>query len=1142
MKVSIRDLFNRWTGKVAITSVTAKNTSVAINGPNSGPVTINNLDTIVEAVSKSNAAQYAVLTQGVVGDLHTEFDRQVDQYREQMNSGAVKIALGSFEKLLADQEDKLSDLLMFRIKANIALCNYQLGNLVQAPSLLLEACTYAPDDRRAIANKVLAYVLQDDCDKALAFGSQKMQEDPNNELLAGFLLQAARIKDQNEDEFVDPFYQFSERVQLSRAVRIAHIHLLASRRVEGWRAMAQKFLEEYPDDAQAKNLIAIGILHHYVDHRQSANGFTFTKDEVDELKLAAEYIDIEWQEFKSSDRAAHSGDLQNIQNMLILYKLTDDVDALVKECTYVLTELAGDQEVIEATARSLIDLQETELFEQAVQKVANPIDARKLRFLNKIARKDWEGLSKFQDYSIEKFDGQFASHAKVVVYIARAFVGQARGKEQLAQLLESCELDSRGRLLLFEFAAASNVNSVARMAHAYGHDRVSERSEVIEFFHYMKLVRFLMLWREIVLRLEFHPAAGENYELKHMLALGFLNEYPIRAEAVEFFEKYVISNTEGFELLSGVFYFKRNDFPRAVPLVEKYLENGGGDLFAFIVLCDIAKLSNDTIALKKLFDTYDPGSLEGTPEQRIHIAKVRASIGEGGEALAEAYRVLVENPDSAAVALGFFSIFLMAEKTEILDSTTVIGNNCHYRLVSSEGEAIEKTVETNTEDLLGLTPERVDFYTRRIWGQGIGYEFTQEKLQGDIVWRLEEIKHHYLHAFHQICKNYESQFPDAGGLWALKIDNDNLQPLLDFMQRQTDRDEMIFGEILEKHMPLEIASGISKKNIFDLYNLVRAKGGMVNTCVGTKEERLSAMQLVESYQGRPAILDTYAAKVVVELSILGSLKAFFGHVIVSHSTIQTLQMMAVDKAEFPCAEDSGHSHILRIIEQLQTTCEIVEFNFPRSSDELTEKLIELNAGGIAPYFIAKERGALFISEDAFSREFGAHAYKVSDSAWLQIVINMLVQRGLISREQYARSILGLAERKHSFVATGAILLEHTYQSDTTADLSQLSILCEFVGGPNAELDSHYQLILQFIFARWLLDYNPNYDLALENVLFMSHGDAFPSTKAMKATSLLLERLIAIPGGRDKLFDLVDLPVLRLKKFIIGWLKGHFYSS
>lgn len=1139
--MNLRDLFNRLAGKPGSTNVVAKNSSVAINGPNSAPVIINDVETITEAVSKSNVAQYAALAQGIAGELQTEFDRQVDHYREQMNSGAVKHALESFEKLLVDQKNNLGDLLLFRIKANIALCQYQLGNFAKAPTLLLEACTYAPEDKRAIAFKALAYILKEDCDAALEYGYNKILEYPDNEILAGFILQAVRIKYHNTSDFVDPFEKFSERLRLNQGVRIAHIHLLASQRVEGWRELAQDFFKEYPDDAQVKNLIAMGILHHYVDNRQTANGFTFTQEEVSELKTAADYLSADWKEFKESDRVAHASDLQNIQNLLILYKLTNNVDALIKECSYVLAELADDQQIVEITAQSLIDLQELELFEQAVQKVADPVNAKKLQFLNKLARKDWQSLSKVQDYSFEKFDEKFSTHARVAVYIARASVGLARGKDQLSNLLTNCELDSRGRLLLFEFSAASKILSIAKMAHEYGYGRVTERTEEIEFFHYMKLVRFLMLWREIVTRLEPHPAASESYELKHMLALGFLNEHPIRAEAVVFFEKYITPNPRGFELLAGVFYYKRNDFARAVPLIEKYLSEGGEDLFAFVVLCDIAKLSHDIVALKKLFDTYDLDALDGAPEQLMHVARLRASIGQGEKALAEAYQLWVDHPDSAPIALGYFGTFIMVEKDAILGAVTVVGNGCHYRLVPSEGKAIEKTVEPGTEDLLELSPEKVDFYTQQVWGKTVGYEFTQQKLQGDIVWRLEEVKHPYLYAFHDVCQTYETRFPTAGGLWSLKVENNNIDSLLALIQRQNEWDDVLFGEILEKSMPLEIASGLSKKGIFDVYDLVRSRSGMISTCVGTKEERQDAMQLVESYQGRSAVLDTYTAKIVVELGILDALKEFFGSVAVSQNTLQALQMMSVDKTDFLGGVGPGHSDLVQVVTKIQKVCEVVEYNFPMSLDELTDKLVETNAGSISPYFIAKDRGALFISEDSYSRGFAAHLYNVTDGVWLQVVINVLAQRGIISRDMYARAVLGIAERKHQFVSVGPILLDYVYQNDTSINLSQLSTLCGFIGGPGAELESHYQLILQFILARWVLDYNPRYDLAVETLLATSHGDAFPSAKAMKATAMLLERLILIPGGKRRLMELRDLPVLRLRNFIIGWWNGHFYK-
>ncbi|GLH36203.1 hypothetical protein [Pseudomonas moraviensis] len=1139
--MNLRDLINRYIGKPVDTNVAAQNSSVAINGPNNAPITINDVDAIAEALSKSGVVQYAALAQGVAGGLQTEFDRQIDHYKDQMNSGAVKTALASFEKLLVDQKNNLTDLLIFRVKANIALCQYQLGSTSKAPNLLLEACTYAPEDKRAVAFKTLAYILDGDNDKALEYGSEKILDQPDNEILAGFILQATRIKYHNNDTYVDPFDQFSERVKLNQSVRIAHIHLLASQGVDGWKDLAKNFLEEFPDDAQVKNLIATDILHHYVNNRQTANGFTFTEDEVGELKLAADYIATDWQTFKTSDRVAHDSDLQNIQNLLILYKLSNNIEALTRECSYVLTELTDDQQIIEIIARSLIDLQEAELFERAVEKVADNAKEKKLRLLNKIARKDWVGLSAIQDYAIDRFDNPFADHARVVIYISRAFVGKARGKEQLKELLANSELDSRGRLLLFEFAAASEIFSIAKMAHSYGYTRVTERSEVIEFFHYMKLVRHMMLWQEIVSRLESHPAAIENYELKHMLALGFLNEHPIRAEAVDFFEKHIIPNPQGFELLAGCLYFKRNDFKRSVPLIEKYINNGGQDLFAFIVLCDIAKLSNDTSALKQLFDTYDLTTLHGTPEQRMHIAKLRASLGQGAEALAEAYQLWIDNPDLAPIALGFFGTFIMVEKDKILDAVTVVGNGCYYRLVPSEGQAIEREVEPNSEDLLELSPEKVDFYTRQVWGKGAGYEFIQEKLQGNIVWKVEEVKHPYLYAFHEICKTYETRFPTAGGLWSLRVEDNNLDSLLAILQRQVDWDDTLFGEIIDKNMPLEIASGLSKKGIFDVYDLVRSRAGAVSTCVGTEEERLSAMRLVESYQGKPVILDTYTARVAAELGLLDSLSSFFSSVIVPHSTLQTLQMLSVDKEGLFGAVSAESARALEAISMIQGRCEVVEYNFPRESDELTNQLVKMNAAGIAPYFIAKDRAALFISEDSYSRGFASNIYQLLDSVWLQAVLNVMLQRQAITFELYSNAMLGLAERKHRFVSVGFYLLEYVYKNDSTPDLSQMSTLCEFIGGPQAELESHFKIILQFILMRWLLDYNPNYDLALESLLLNNHGDAFPSVKAMKATSMLLDKLIAIPGGRLKLRELMDLPVLRLKRFIVGWWHGHFYK-
>ncbi|SPY99988.1 Uncharacterised protein [Pseudomonas luteola] len=1142
----LRDLVKRINIGSSTTNVVANEGSVLIQGNNSGQINLNinpasDAEAITTAVSKGFHEQYLHISKEDTEKFQSEIDREIDEYREMMNSGKAKNALGLLEKLISKQEHNLTEVQKFRAKANIAICYLYLGDVVRAPRLLLEACSYAPEDRRAIANKVLALTLGGKIDEAIEFGSIKINDDPNNELLANFILQTTRIKFQNSKMPSDPYEGFTERVKFDKGVQIAHIHLLASQQIDGWKDLAAEFIEQYPDDAQVKNIIANDTLFNFVKQRQTTNGFTFTRAELDELKQVADWISLSWNSFKSSDHMADSNDLQNIENLLILYKLTDDIDSLKKESSYVLKKLHSDQRLIETTAKCLIHLKEIELFEQAVAKISDQAVAKRLTFLRMVSSKDWEGLGRVKDYQLEKFEDDFAIEAKVVVYIARAYLGCAQGKVNLEVLLRSTELGSRARLLLFEFGAESRVETVARLAHSYGLNRVSEDTDEIEFLHYMKLVKFLMLWDEIIMRLDVYRHASDNYELKHMLALSYLNEHPIRSEGVDFFKEKILPYVKGYELLAGLFYYKQNDFTASKELIELYLEEGGNDLYAVIVLSNIAKLDNDDAYLDKILNGYDIKIMSGTPEQRMHIARLKASIGKGDEALLEAFELLDKNQNSAQIWLGYFGIFLTASKTDALESTKVVGNNCYFKLVSSENEVIERNTDSNTADQVILTPDKVDYYVSMVWGKGVGFEFTVERLIKKQSWKLTEIKHQYLEAFHLVCREFEKRFPNEGGLWALKIENDNIQPLLDFMAAQMEQDETLIGQILEKHMPLAIAAGMSKKTVFNIRDSMIAKVGKINTCIGTHEERSNALNLIEKFKGRSVVLDAYTIWVVAELGLIESFKAYFESIIISHSILHELKVMAANEIAGLTDGQFSRENILKVIKNIESNCEVITYNFSRSLDDLSGKLLEISQQAVAPYFITKERGALFVSEDAFSRSFAQNIYQINESAWLQPVIMVLGKQRLLSAQEYTEKTIELARRKHSFVSINFFVLEHAYQADDTNSLSRFFHLVEFIGGTQAELESSYKVILRFIIQRWILDYNPGCQQAVEDLLSISHGDAFPTAKAMKATSLLLNKLVATPGGLEKLNELSNYPILRLRKFIHEWYRGHFFS-
>ncbi|TNB77459.1 hypothetical protein FHJ31_27635 [Pseudomonas sp. Fig-3] len=1141
------------------TNVTATRGGVAVNGDNYGTIISNDRDEIKSALAEVITSQAEMRSLGVEGELQSEIGRQIDHYRDLMNSGRVTEARSLYTELLSHQAKNLQPISIFRIKANIGICDHLLGKPEEAARLLLEACTYAPDDQRAVAFKAFALILQGKTNEAIDYGLKELERHPNNETLAEFVLQATRIHYQYSDFFDDPYENFSDELKRSKSVRLAHIHLLSSKNSSIWRALADEYLSEEPDDLLAKSLVALGIIQSYIDERQSQNGFKFSAEDVLKINIAAGYLDDYWSDFKGSDRFANGWDLQVVQGLIISYKLSASRDRLRELCIYTLSELSDDQGLINTTIKCLLDLDEPELCRKAIDKLDNYEEARKLRFLLLVAQQDWEGLSSFQDYQLAKFDGDFLCQAKIVVYIARAKKGDSVGKAKLEALLATSLLDSRARLLLFEFSRASGIKTIAEIAYAYGSKFIADKTDVIEFFHYMKLLRSLMMWKEIISRLSVCPDVADNYDLKHMLALAFINEHPLRAEAVCFYEELALA-PKGFELLLGIYYFRRNSFEMARQCITQYYSSGGTDLFGFLALIDMAKNERNLPALSELFLLYDIDRFNGPPDQWMHVASALVMIGDSKKGLELAHRLYVENPEISKVALSYFHIFINANKDVLMDDALAVSGGCHIKLVCSDDTVIERNVSESIEDDLSLNPEGVDPYVKKVYGMKPGFEYEQVKFQGVVRWRLEEVKHKFLDAFHNVCATYESKFPEAGGLWSIKVEDGNVQSLLDFIRRQAEKDEGFIATVSEKNIPLEVAAGMWKKNVFQVSDLMRVSKGSIYTCAGTVEERDRAIEAIRRYEGKAVVLDTYTAWVAAELNLLTVLSDYFETVLVSQSSLDSLRKLVRETGDregstFSIGWRSGtfikneytEADLAAEIERLSdcadainAVCKVVHFDFPTGLDELTELLLEISPEAIETYFIAKENKALLLSDDGFSRGFALNAYELSESAWLQIFINEAMRDGRISPAAYVDAILGLCRFKHTSVSISTYVLDSIFERDLTTELVEFRAVCEYLGGSSAEEKSHFDLVLRFIIKHWLLAYNSTNNSLVEDFLQLSHGDAYPSAKVKKATSILLERMRLMPDGVRLLNELANFPILRLRGFIRDWWVGHFY--
>ncbi|MDV6777022.1 tetratricopeptide repeat protein [Pseudomonas aeruginosa] len=1150
-----------------ITNVSAENGSVAVGGGVYAPVVVNNNNledmkealrsVMAESAAKSITASQVDIDQALQG----EFDQFIDEYKRKIEAGKVKTALELFNDLYSRKSAKLTPIQIFRIKANIAICHLNLGGAQKAADLLHEACNFAPDEPKAIANRVLAYLLEGNIERGYSLAVDCLKTSPNNEWLAANALHAARAC--SDDGQV--YELIGNEAKECECVCAAYVEYLASRRAENFRQTANDYLEKFPQNYSIRNVIALNELEAIVNAHNEEGSSRFPIDKPEKLDNAVAVLEESWNSFESSERIIHPADEADANNLLICYALQANIKKLSEFCLNFINKYPTCEKLIELITQISLDFQLDEVFERAVPLLSDETAQRKYRFVKILHARDWSELAKLQDYIIEKLDKSLKDAAKVAKFIAQAKQGMAKGKIELERLIAEEEISPRAQYTLYELAVASEIKPILQIAYTYGLAAVSSNSDISHILSFCRVAQKLHDWRKIIELLRGTATPTENSEETRLIALAYVNDYPIRESAVRFFDELVSAQhgSEHFLLLSGIFSYKNKDFSSAKKYLNEYLEAGGKEAYSLLSLTDIARLESDNSELERLLNKYGHAGLSGEPAQIIHIAKLQTVHGDAKKGLELGYKTYIENSKNPEVALGYTHIFLFSGKRIEIESINTVSPGVWFTLISSDGAILERTVEENYEDILQLDPESLDEYTSKVYGLKVGEFFIQKKLHSEITWTVSEIKHKYLRAFHYILANYETDFPNAGGLWAIKMEGDDIQPILDLIKKSSEHDQNVLEQLCSQRFPLSAMSKIWHKHVIKIADMARLHNGEIFTCIGGLEERQQAYAQINEFAKNGIVLDTYTAWVASSSKTLEILKESFGKLYVGRSTIVELLHLCEEvkglggssmsigwmKGEFQRTINSDEdrdaliAEIQRRIKLLEDLCIIESYNFPETIDKLTDQIIEnLGAEILEPYFIAMKHQAIFCSDDFCSRDFAKGLFRLNASTWLQPLLDIAKARGDIDLPEYCTCIVSLAFYRHSHIALVPNVLEQVYQDDKTAGLYEFSAIAKYIGVKNAEVSSHYKVTELFLGMRWYEDVTPGDNPAVLRLLISSVSESHPVVKAMKATSIIIENFIRVPDGLKLLTTLADMPALRISDYIYGWIEGHFLTS
>lgn len=1143
--------------KSEVNTITAEENGIAIGGDNNGSITVTfndyrgtsdtsgleqKLGTITELLNNLSGA-------GLSKDnWQNELDKFIESYKEKLESGQARTALDLFQKLIEEQSANLSPAQLFRINANMGICEHHLANNKKAAQLIRKACAYTPDTAESKAFLVLAYLFEEKTDEAYQYAFDELNKDNKNIRLASYGLNAAQFCNDNGH-----FYECIDlSIRNKEQVESAYIAYLCQIKAEDWLLSAKEAAQRHPKNRIIAKSIALGELDIIAEEHLKNGHSVFpiaNKEAVDgPLKILRE----DWDENIKSEMISPAIFASEAYNIMLCYSFKADLTNIKQFGTHLIERFPNNEKLMNFIIGLALDFNLNELFELAICNIRNQSQKLEFQFYNRVFNIDWKSLRDIKTFDLDKY-GKIKETAIIARFIARLKLGESRAFKELRDYLSDRIISTDSGLVFLKLSLAANISALLNHAHEYGIKNLKVFNNDSSAVELSRICQLKNDWNTIIQLLRARAKTTRASDSLNMLSLAYLNTTPIRKEASDFFKNLSENGMPSLfvTLVAGAYCYKTGELEQAESLLKDYLGSDGDDVQSILFLCDIALLQHKPQQISTYLDHYNAGALRGSPEQLMHVAKLYAQHGYSEKGLDLAYKLYSENKNNERVALGYVHVFLISSRKNELESINKIQSGVSFTLKSDQGDLIQRTVPSNIEDAFILSPNEVEFFIRKSFGLKTGESFEVEKTSGTVIWTVDEIKHSYVECFQYLIKNYELLFPEANDLYLIRTDGNNIQPLLDQIRTQSERERKNVTELYSQQFPLSAMAKMWNISVLEIAGLVNYHAGGILTCSGTQQDYDNAHRIISNIQRRGLVLDTYTVWVASHLGVLPALKKAFGNIYIHQCSLTSLLQAAhhieanhSDSPSFNVGYCNGKYIKTELtveqkrelvlsanerIAQIKCETEAVMYPLPDTLDAFSEQLVSmLGDDVIESYFLAKGMGLTFVSDDLNSRRMAAGIYSLHDTTWLQPLIIHAANQGFISAEHYRDCIIHLASIKHGFVSIDSMCLEYAFNKSRDTSLYEFRALANYLGGPMVDTESHFLIISTFIMYHWRGFY--------KNTSYLN------DIRRQQATSILLERIITFPEKEVFLFRLARVADRNFRIYLNQWLTGHYIRT
>lgn len=1079
-------------------------------------------------------------------DLEAELDAEIDDLRQLVADGKAKTALAGLEKLKARVFDNVSGRLKFRITANIAGCHLSFGEQEVAAALYSEAYEYAPKEPAAAAHAVLGFLLRNEHIEAIKFGRAKLKDDPSNEWLAGYLIQAMC-----KDEMVkNPILEIPNDIVDSFPVKIAILDFIRRRgSFDEWQTLAEALYAEKPDDDHVIQFYADAEMQRVLDSEHYKQTAQLTAADHERLQRACELMRGLWDKVCGSEVQPTHESIAICCNLVLGYASINEVAEAISIANEGLKYAPDDQGLLLRCGVLAVEYGVSDLAERVLQKLSIEPEATILNLRYYAQTGQWSKVARADDEKLLRLPKEERELFVVAKKLAVIKEGPASlVEDKLRELMADHLYSVRGQIIiahdakelsLYELADEAFANARAALAddqHYAGRfmvamyaGRYDQNSDVIEILHG---------------KVSTEVDSGELRQL----ASAYAHQMPIRNAAVAFFQALPeeVAKDPYFLRMSGTLHYNRGALVQAeTAFASAYVINP--DLTCLMALVQTHHRRNQPEKISVLIKDTDVLTVKGAPYQKMGLSQLLAREGRKDEALELAYNTLRAEPNDADVNKLYFGLLIGTPDAPVIPPAVEVGLDIWVHLENTEGRdfsfIIEKGESKPAENILAPN----DLMARHSMGLKVGETFSVDAVFGDSVeWTVKELKHKTLHALHDMMKNFETRFPGADGFYSLRMKGDDIEPILAAVRKQSEAAEFHVDLYAKHNIPLAMAAGRAGGSAIAFAQHVQRTGGDIVTCAGFEDERVQAFQLLEiarSQKGGSGVLDTYTAWIVAICDAFDVLKAIFDQIYIPQSVLDELYQM-IDSQVIRSDEQMTMSFengkyirqtvspedvvaqrelIKSNLAKIKEHCDVLPISAPDEQTELVKLLADtFEADSMDSAFIATD-GKILLSEDMYYRQIAKNELGV-DGCWLQSVFYFAREMSYLELKRYSELIVQLAALKHTYLSIDAATLKEIFDQDKIEDMGRFEVVANCIGGKNADFQSHFAVASGFLHEIWK-------DAGIDDL------------KKWKATNLLVTAFIR-KWQQNWNFALAALHIvgsIRLRDYLRAWVKGRFLS-